>query len=356
MILALVHRAFSFEFVIIVNYFIVMKNDGWVVVTGAAGFIGSALVWDLNQRGIHNIICVDSFGKGSQWKNLSKRKIKDIVLTQDFFSLLEQASVKKKISTVFHLGACSYTTETDVDYLLKNNYEFSKKVFEWCNSHEKNLVYASSCATYGAGDLGFDDSLDPNSLVPLNPYGYSKVLMDRWVLKSNPQNFKWCGLRFSNVFGPQEYHKGDQASLVYKAYHQIKDSGSLKLFKSHRPDYKDGEQKRDFVYVKDVTSWMCEIHDAFENKTSFKNGIYNMGSGQARTWLDLATSVFNVLKVPVKIEWMDIPENIRNQYQYYTQTTMNRFFEIGFDKPRWSLELGVKDYIENHLSKEDAYL
>lgn len=322
-----------------------------IFVTGAAGFIGSALVWELNQRGVEDIICVDDFGSSTRWHNLVKRKFKDFIPTSKFLSYLESSVKPSDVRAIFHFGACSSTTEMNMDFLFENNVKYSQRIFDWCRIHNKQLVYASSCATYGAGHKGFSDSTSSSELRPLNPYGYSKVLFDRWVEDQNITSFPWAGLKFSNVYGPQEYHKGDQASVVFKAFYQIRNEGRLKLFRSHRDDYKDGLQKRDFVYVKDVVAWSCDFLD--KKRVS---GIFNIGYGVSETWMSLAEAVFNTLQKPVKIEWIDIPESIRAQYQYYTEARVDKLLTQGFEKPRWSLEEGIKDYCLNYLSKEDLYL
>jgi ADP-L-glycero-D-manno-heptose 6-epimerase len=322
-----------------------------IVVTGALGFIGSALVWDLNENGYDDILCVDLYRNGQKWKNLAKRNVFDVLSPDAFIDFLEDSEEAENIDAIFHMGACSSTTETNVDYLIENNFRYSQTLFQWCAQNNVPFFYASSAATYGAGDNGYDDQTDSAELRPLNPYGYSKVLFDRWVEQQEELPPRWYGLKFFNVYGPQEYHKNNMASVVYKAFHQINESAKLQLFKSHNPDYQDGKQLRDFVYVKEVTSWMIQFMDR-----RFKSGLYNMGFGQARTWLDLAESVFRAMDKPVNIEWIDMPENIRDQYQYFTQAKMDRAFAGGLSKPRWSLEEGIADYVKNYLMTEDKYL
>lgn len=320
-----------------------------IIVTGANGFIGSALVWELNKRGIHNIIAVDPVSRNDHdlLKNRQIARFLDRDALWDFLATPAALSVQ----WVFHMGACSSTTETNWEFLKENNLEYSQKIFDWCAKHGKNLVYASSAATYGAGEKGFSDRTHPDELKPLNLYGDSKLLMDEWALEQKKTPPKWYGLKFFNVFGPNEYFKGPMASLVFKAYHQILKTGELGLFKSHNPGYRDGEQLRDFVYVKDVTRWMVELMDRQP-----ANGIYNMGFGKARTWLDLANGVFSGLGKKTQIRWLDIPMNIRNQYQYFTEADMTKWKTAGMSAPQWSLEKAVADYVKNHLQSEDPVL
>ena len=242
------------------------------------------------------------------------------------------------------MGANSSTTETNWEHLYENNTLYTQRLFEWCTLHKKGFIYASSAATYGAGELGYDDLTDSEKLRPLNLYGESKVQFDRWAMKQSLVPPKWYGLKFFNVYGPNESHKGAMSSLVFKAYFQIQKTGRLQLFKSYLPDYKHGEQKRDFVYVKDVAQWIFELMSS-----NAQSGIYNMGYGQSRTWVDLATSVFKAMQKPVQIDFIDMPESLKNQYQYYTEARMNKWRGQNLSEPRWSLELGIQDYVQNHL-------
>lgn len=320
-----------------------------MIVTGANGFIGSALVWELNQRGIHNVIAVDPVSR-QEHDLLKRRQIARFLGKDELWDFLKSHAAQQ-VQWIFHMGACSSTTETNWDFLQENNLEYSQRIFEWCAQNGKNLIYASSAATYGAGEKGFSDTTSPEELKPLNLYGKSKLLMDEWALRQTKTPPRWYGLKFFNVFGPNEYFKGPMASLVFKAFHQIQKTGELGLFRSHQAAYKDGEQLRDFVYVKDVTRWMVELMDRQP-----ANGVYNMGFGKARTWLNLADATFGALGKKTKINWLDIPMNIRNQYQYFTEADMTKWRNAGMSAPQWSLERAIEDYVKNHLLSEEAIL
>lgn len=320
-----------------------------IIVTGANGFIGSALVWELNQHGYRHIVAVDSVGLNE--RNLLKNKAYDQFLLKDEVWDFLKSSKSNDVSWIFHMGACSSTTEQNWDYLKENNLEYSQKLFEWCARNQKSIVYASSGATYGAGENGFDDTFDSEKLKPLNLYGDSKVLMDRWALQQTTTPANWYGVKFFNVFGPNEYHKGPMSSVVYKAYHQIQETGQLGLFKSYNPNYNDGEQKRDFVYVKDVVRWMVEL---MEKKAP--NGLYNMGFGTARTWLDLARSVFKSMDKDMNIKWLEMPPELKGQYQYFTEAKMSKWLAQGLSEPQWPLEKAIEDYVQNYLSQKDPSL
>lgn len=320
-------------------------------VTGANGFIGAGLIWEIGRRTNQEIIAVDAVDRDARPQLLANRKIHKFLSSDNLFDFL-QTKDAEKITGVFHMGACSSTTETDVEYLRRNNTEYSAKLFAFCAERQIPYIGASSGAVYGDGAGGFDDSTPTEHFKPLNPYGRSKAAFDIWASEQKHQPPKWASLRFFNVYGPGESHKGEMSSVVFKAFRQIRGSGSLKLFRSHKTEYKDGEQLRDFVYIKDITQWMWEIF----NQRSFANGIYNMGFGQARTWLDLAQSVFTSMGVPMKIEWIDIPESIRHQYQYFTEAKMERLFQQNISRPRWNLESGVADYVGQYLLKDNPYL
>ncbi len=321
-----------------------------IIVTGANGFIGSAMIWQLNQAGHTDIIAVDTV-KLDKRNLLKKVQYSQFFEASELWSFLMTEGARKSVSWVIHMGACSSTTETDWNYLYSNNFQYSQRLFEWCAQNQKNLIYASSAATYGAGENNFDDQFDSEMLKPLNLYGESKVIMDRWALKqkSIPQN--WYGLKFFNVFGPNEYEKGSMASVAFKAYHQIINTEKLGLFKSYNSQFADGQQLRDFVYVKDVTGWMLEL---IQKKPA--SGLYNMGYGQARSWVDMAKSLFKSVNKPVQIDWLEMPENIKGQYQYFTEANMKTWAQAGLSQPKWPLENAIQDYVQNYLSQPDPWL
>ncbi|MBF0225038.1 MAG: ADP-glyceromanno-heptose 6-epimerase [Desulfobacterales bacterium] len=320
------------------------------IVTGGAGFIGSAVVWKLNQMGIDDILVVDNLGKSEKWKNLVNRKYLDYVHKSKFLELLNHEHFGG-IHAIIHMGACSSTTERDSDYLYSNNFKFSKSIAEYAVNRGIRLINASSAATYGDGLTGFDDNEDSiEMLKPLNMYGYSKQIFDIWAKKSNLLD-KIVSLKFFNVFGPNEYHKDDMSSVIYKSYNQIRESGKIKLFKSYKPNYADGEQMRDFVYVKDCVEIIFKL---IENPNV--NGIFNIGTGRARTWNDLAKSVFKAMNVPVNIEYVPMPESIRDRYQYFTQAEMKKLNDSPCALNFTSLEIAAEDYIKNYLMKADMYL
>jgi ADP-L-glycero-D-manno-heptose 6-epimerase len=321
------------------------------IVTGGAGFIGSAFVWKLNQMGINDILIVDDMDSSEKWKNLVNRKFSDYMDKNDFLDIMRSETVPFPIDGIIHMGACSSTTETDADFMIKNNYLYSKTIAEWCLVNGFRLIYASSAATYGDGSFGFSDS-DQNSLClqPLNIYGYSKQLFDLWLLRKGASD-RMVGIKFFNVFGPNEYHKGDMTSVIFKAYHQIKKTGKVRLFKSYRPEYEDGEQLRDFVYIKDCVEVMWWL---FENREV--NGIFNLGTGRARTWNDLANAVFSSMGKKPHIEYIEMPENIKGKYQYYTEANMEKLKQAGCPVEFCSLEEAVNDYVKNYLMNKERYL
>ncbi len=319
-----------------------------IVLTGGAGFIGSCFLSKLNEEGISDIIVVDNLDQSNKWRNLVGKRFRDYIQKDDFLGL---ASARKlpKPSSIVHMGACSSTTLTDADYFVRNNYGYSKAIAELALTQKADFLYASSAATYGDGSNGYSDS-DENTrrLRPLNMYGYSKQLFDLWVLNSG-LTASVTGLKFFNVFGPNEYHKEDMMSVVCKAFPQVRDEGHIRLFRSYRDDYADGEQKRDFIYVKDAVEVMYYF---FLNPK--KTGIFNLGTGEARSWNDLAKAMFSAAgKTPV-IEYIDMPEALREKYQYFTQADLGKLREAGCDHKFRSLEESVKDYV-NYL-KAGAYL
>ncbi len=319
------------------------KNSPCYVVTGAAGFIGSALAWRLNHLGFDNLILVDALGPDSRWRNLVPLRYADYFDRNDFLPALRSGKLDRLgIQAIFHLGACSSTTETNAGFLLKNNFEYTKEIAEWCGSRKPpvRFIYASSAATYGDGALGYSDdhALLPK-LRPLNAYGYSKQMFDNWALRNGSFDFA-VGLKYFNVFGPNEYHKGDMKSVVAKSHAQIRASGKVRLFRSYRPDIRDGEQKRDFLHVLDAVDMTLHF---LGSKTP--GGIYNVGTGKARTWLDLARATFAAMGREPKIEFIPMPEAIRDRYQYFTQAEMGKMRTAGYKKPIQTLEEGVAAYI-----------
>jgi ADP-L-glycero-D-manno-heptose 6-epimerase len=323
-----------------------------ILITGATGFIGSAMIRQFNTSGRSDILIVDTVAPNERPTLMMKSCLYTRFISYADFIKNTDTILNKSIEAVVHMGAISATTEKSWDKLVEHNLELSKKLFKSCAGLSIPFIYASSGAVYGDGALGFDDEIHPKQYLPLNLYGQSKRDFDSWALEQTHTPPNWYGLRFFNVYGPNEYQKGPMTSVIFKAYNQIKESGSLKLFKSHRSDYKDGESMRDFVYVKDITRWILEL--TFSAK--IKSGIYNQGFGQARSWLDLASAVFKNMNVEMKIDWQDIPEDIRNQYQYFTEAKMTKAFAAGFTKPQYDLESGIKDYILNHLQNENPYL
>jgi ADP-L-glycero-D-manno-heptose 6-epimerase len=326
-----------------------------ILVTGAAGFIGSVIVKELNDKGIYDIMVCDHFENGEKWKNLRGLKFDSFVQVDDLFThpiWKKQGSLK----AIYHMGACSATTELNMDFLYKNNTEFTNKLLLLASLKNIPIVYASSAATYGAGEKGYsDDHKMVSELRPLNKYGYSKQLSDEWILKQKVKPKVWFGVKFFNVFGPNEYHKAQMSSVVFQSYHQIKDQGQVKLFKSHRPDFKDGEQLRDFVYVKDVVKAMVELIEVGKKKPSL-SGIYNLGTGEARSFFDLVKATFVAMNLKTKIQFIDMPLELRSQYQYFTQADMKKF-KKALPKFRFTkLEDAVSDYVRNHLDKSDPYL
>jgi ADP-L-glycero-D-manno-heptose 6-epimerase len=322
-----------------------------IIVTGGAGFIGSAFVWKLNQEGIDDILIVDRLGKTDKWKNLVNLRFVNYMHKDDFLELIYNDTVNFEVEAIIHMGACSSTTERNADYLWKNNNVYTGYLAEWAIERSIRFIYASSAATYGDGSLGFSDDHDKiKALKPINMYGYSKQVFDLRVLRHSWED-KIAGIKFFNVFGPNEYHKEDMTSMIFKAFNQIKETGEVKLFKSYLPKYPDGGQLRDFVYVKDcidVMWWLFKNPDV--------NGIFNLGAGKARTWNDLIRAVFDAMQLRTNIEYIEMPEALRNQYQYFTEAKMDKLKAAGCPVAFSSLENSVQDYVVNYLQKSDPHL
>lgn len=314
-----------------------------VLVTGGAGLIGSAVVWHLNRLGFDRILIADRMDRSEKWRNLVPLRFLDYIDADD---LLKTLSLLDEVDAVFHLGACSATTETDADFLMRNNFEYTRTLAYWAVGRGARFVYASSAATYGAREDDFREDLPLDSLRPLNMYGYSKHLFDQYAKRAGLLD-DITGLKYFNVFGPNEDHKGDMRSVVHKAFHQIQATGKLELFKSHRPEYADGCQQRDFLYVKDavaMTVHLAEQPDA--------TGLYNLGSGTPHTWLDLAHAIFKALRREPAIEFIPMPEHLRAKYQYRTCATIARLRATGYDRPLTPLADAVSDYVRNYLLKD----
>lgn len=314
-----------------------------VVVTGAAGLIGSALIWALNRRGVDDIIAVDRLDESEKWRHLVPLRFTDYIDADDFASLVDdRPGAFGSVGTVFHLGACSSTTERDADYLMRNNYEYTKVLAQWAVERDMRFVYASSAATYGGLEDLLSDEIDLRELRPLNMYAYSKQLFDLYAQHSGISD-RIVGLKYFNVFGPNEDHKGDMRSIVFKAFEQIRADGHVKLFKSYRPEFRDGEQQRDFIYVKDAVEMTLAVAQ------SDASGLVNVGSGRAQTWLDLVRPIFAALEVPERIEFIEMPELLRPKYQYSTQARIERLRGCGFAAPITTLADAVRDYVTNYL-------
>jgi ADP-L-glycero-D-manno-heptose 6-epimerase len=322
--------------------------NGRILVTGGAGFIGSALIWALNQRGHSDIIVTDFLGSDEKWKNLVPLKFADYVDAADFRRRLEvNASAFGKFSAVFHLGACSATTEKNAAYLADNNYGYTTELAAWSLAQDARFIYASSAATYGDGAQGMDDKAeDLSRLRPLNMYGYSKHLFDLHAQR-NGWLKRIVGVKYFNVFGPNEDHKGDMRSLVNKAYQQILSTGRVQLFKSHKPEFKDGEQMRDFLYVKDAIE--MTIHFAEHSQGIRAGGLFNLGSGEANTWLTLTRAIFAALDRSPNIEFVDMPEILRGKYQYFTQADISKLRGAGYSRPLTPLDQAVRDYVQAYM-------
>ncbi|MEO7361359.1 MAG: ADP-glyceromanno-heptose 6-epimerase [Gemmatimonadaceae bacterium] len=320
-----------------------------VLVTGGAGFIGSALVWALNQYGVERIVIADRLGSDEKWRNLVPLKYEDYVDAADLMTRLNSATLGS-FDLVLHMGACSATTELDASYLMRNNFEYTKTLALWTRNHAARFVYASSAATYGDGAQGMSDHNESNealaTLRPLNAYGYSKQLFDQYAARSGLLSHI-AGLKYFNVFGPNEAHKGDMRSLVHKAYGQIQSTGRVQLFRSHKSEYQDGEQQRDFLYVKDAVA--MTLHLAM---TRNANGLFNIGSGQAHTWLALVDALFSAMERERAVDFIDIPASIRDKYQYFTQADVSKLRAAGYQPRITPLTDSVKDYVQGYLAND----
>lgn len=317
-------------------------EHGRIVVTGGAGLVGSAVLWALNRRGLENVLVVDRLDRSEKWKHLVPLRFADYLDADDFESRLEDGTDFADVRTIFHLGACSSTTENDAAYLMRNNYEYTKHLAHWSVARGTRLIYASSAATYGGLEDELSDEADLHALRPLNAYAFSKHLFDLYAARTGLSD-AICGLKYFNVFGPNEDHKGEMRSMVQKAYEQIRESGSVRLFKSYRPEYRDGEQRRDFIYVKDAVDMTLHLAE------SGSTGLFNIGSGVAHTWRELIRPIFRALELPERIEFVEMPPALRGKYQYYTCARMERFRATGYDRQAAPLADAVTDYTVNYL-------
>jgi len=334
-----------------------MNRDAHIIVTGAAGFIGSYMVGYLNKEGYENLILVDEFDYEDKELNLHDKKYTVRVERENLFEWLDFENLS--VDFVFHFGARTDTTEFDYSIHERLNVEYSKKIWDYCAKKNIPLVYASSAATYGRGEFGYKDDHDiVEKLKPLNAYGVSKNEFDKWAIKKSRESVPkyWAGLKFFNVYGPNEYHKGRMASVVLHAFNQIQNTGKVKLFKSHKPEFKDGEQLRDFIYVEDLAAvcfWMME--EMGNGRWATGNGLFNLGTGQARSFKDLVNAIFRSLNVRPNIEYIDTPEDIRDKYQYFTEADMYKLRQAGYEKDFFSLEEGVKNYVSKFLIEKKFY-
>jgi ADP-L-glycero-D-manno-heptose 6-epimerase len=332
-----------------------MKETASIIVTGAAGFIGSCMVQHLNELGFHNLILVDDFGVEEKRNNWEGKQYVEVVERQMLFEWLD--TNRPTVEFFIHLGARTDTTEFDYSIHQELNVDYSIDVWNYCTINQIPLIYASSAATYGSGELGYNDDHEiVEQLQPLNPYGISKNEFDKWALKQINKPPFWAGLKFFNVYGPNESHKERMASVIFHSFNQIKKDGEVKLFRSHKPEFKDGEQLRDFVYVKDVVrviSWM--MNRIAEKDEKLVSGLYNLGTGKARSFIDLVTATFKGLNLQPNIVFIDMPEDIRDKYQYFTEANMTKLLSAGYDDEFYSLEEGVEDYVRNYLSKQKLY-
>jgi ADP-L-glycero-D-manno-heptose 6-epimerase len=331
-----------------------------IVITGGAGFIGSNLAAGLEARGYSNLVLCDRLGSGDKWRNVAGREVRDIVFPENLMHYLDTHAAE--IDVVFHMGAISSTTEKDADLIVSTNFNLSRDLWKWCARHDVRFIYASSAATYGDGAAGFVDGETPDELSrlkPLNPYGWSKNLFDRRISRvvhgednkhEEPVPRQWAGLKFFNVYGPNEYHKGDMMSVICKLYPQVVAGATAKLFKSHHPDYEDGGQSRDFVYAGDCVSVMLWLYDNPQI-----NGLFNVGTGRARSFRDLAEATFAAAGVKSKISYVDMPMHLREKYQYFTQADMGKLRAAGYTAPFTELEEGIERYVKDFMARENVY-
>ncbi len=331
-------------YLLIESLFLTINKNKMIVITGAEGFIGSCLIAKLNEEGFNDLILVDDFSDGERSKNIIGKKYSAKIERKSFFDWLDKN--ENLVEFIFHIGARTDTTESDEQIFKELNFDFSKNLWNACVKYGLPLFYASSAATYGDGEFGYDDDTKLlEKLVPMNPYGRSKNNFDKWAIAQNETPFFWAGLKFFNVYGPNEFHKGRMASVVFHAFNQINETGKVRLFRSHKPEFKDGEQMRDFIYVKDL----CEVC-LFLMHHRKHSGIYNLGSGKARTFKDLVNAIFLALDKPSHIEFIDTPEDIREKYQYFTEAKMEKLKNIGYSKPFTNIEDGVDDYVKKYLA------
>ncbi len=335
-----------------------MDKNSTILLTGAAGFIGSYLLGDLNKKGYSTIIIADDFSEEDKWFNFDSKQYVTKINREVLFEWLTMT--KPDINFVFHLGARTDTAEFDYSIHQKLNVDYSKKIWNYCSANKVPLVYASSAATYGSGELGYKDDHDiVEKLQPLNPYGISKNEFDKWAIRESRVSAErsletappfWCGLKFFNVYGPNEYHKDRMASMVFHGFNQIQKTGKVKLFRSHKPEFEDGEQLRDFIYVEDVARVCCGL---MENP--IQSGLYNLGTGKARSFKDLANAIFATINKKPEIDFIDMPADIRDRYQYFTEANMDKLRNAGYQQGFFSLEEGISDYVKRYLLKKDYY-
>lgn len=319
-------------------------SKGTILVTGGAGFIGSALVWELNRRGLTNILIADFLGSDEKWKNLAPLRFADYIEADNLLMRLDISSdLFADVRTVFHLGAASSTTETDAAYLIQNNFEYTKAMARFALEGDRRFLYASSAATYGGIEASLPESVALHTLRPLNMYGYSKHMFDCYAERAGILP-RITGLRYFNIFGPNEDHKGDMRSVVHKSFYQILETGQVSLFKSYRPEFQDGEQRRDFLYVKDAVSATVFLAEKLDG-----GGLFNIGSGQPNTWISLVTAIFRSLGQAPKISFIEMPDELQNKYQYFTCANITKLHEAGFDEPMTPLADAVRDYVVNYL-------